>query len=187
MAYLYHKLTRKLLLSLILIWGVVAFWIFNTYLLPSTLVAAVGFGGLIFIWLEIAPIYLLIFLAFTSSYAFYGLSLHYNLPTYLIMLSILIIFGYIFTYMEQRTGILGNKRLIFLLLFSILVLEVFLALSYFLINPLNQSLVIASVCYMFSGFCFSVLAKQPNSNLITYLVFGLSATFLILLSSSWSV
>lgn len=187
MAFLYHKFTRKALLSLILILGVISFWLLTPYLLSCVLVSVAGVLGIIFIWYEIAPIYLLIFLAFTSAYAFYGLFFQYNLPTILIMISILVIFGYIFTYMEQRTGILGNRRLIYLLLFSIIVLEVFLALSYFLINPLNQSLVIAAICYIFSGFCFSVLAKQDDSDIRTYLLIGFSTIFVILLSSSWSV
>ncbi|MFA5926986.1 MAG: hypothetical protein WCT32_01460 [Patescibacteria group bacterium] len=163
-----------------------SFLVLNPLWVARISILALGALGLALTWAEIAPLFLLIFLAFSTSYAFYGFFFQYNLPTWLIMISILVIFGYIFTYTEQKTGILGNKRLIYLILFSLVVLEVFLVLSYFMINPLSQSLIIAATAYLFAGFCFSILAKRDDTSLKTYLWVAISAISAILLTSSWS-
>lgn len=186
MAFLYHKLTRRLLLGLILLWSVASFCFLNPLWFARASILALGAFGLFLTWTEMAPLFLLIFLAFSTSYAFYGFFFQYNLPTWLIMISILVIFGYIFTYTEQKTGILGNKRLIYLVLFSLVTLEIFLALSYFLINPLSQSLIIAATAYLFAGFCFTVLAKRDDASIKTYLWVAALAVSGILLTSRWS-
>lgn len=187
MAFLYNKTIRRFLLALILVWSLVSFWFLN----PIELVrwAAGGFGLISFylIWVEISPLFLLIFISFTASYALYGYFSRYNLPVWLIMIAIMLLFGYLFTFVEQKTGILGNKRLVYLFLFSLVILEVFLALSYFLINPLGQSLIIASVSYVFVGFCFSVLAKRPEEKLSAYFWIAIIAITAALFSSGWGI
>ena len=101
------------------------------------------------------------------------------------MLAILLVFGYFFYYTEQRIGILGNKRLIYLILFSLITLEVFFALNYFLISPLSKSLIISIVSYLFIGFCYSVLAKHEDSKLITYLILAVVLIASVFLTSIW--
>jgi hypothetical protein len=103
----------------------------------------------------------------------------------MIMVGVGIIFGYLFTYTEQKIGILGNKRLIYLLLFSLNILEIFVALSYFLISPVNQSLILASISYLFVGYCYSVLAKQKDSNFATYITITALIIILVFITSSW--
>jgi hypothetical protein len=96
-------------------------------------------------------------------------------------------FGYLFVYTEQKIGILGNQRLIYLLLFSIITLEVFLALNYFLISPISKSMIIAAVSYIFIGFCYTVLAKHEDKNFLSYIIL-FSATILIIFSTSiWGI
>lgn len=102
------------------------------------------------------------------------------------MVSILVVFSYLFTYTEQKVGILSNKRLIYLILFSLVILEVFLVLSYFLINPISQSLIIATVSYLFVGFLYTILAKHENHSFTTYLVVASFMIGLIFLTSNWS-
>lgn len=187
MAFLHHKLTHRFLFTLVLFWSVVSFWFLNTFIFARALVLFLSFVSLIFVWLEISPIFLLIFLSFTSSYALYGYLFRYNLPVWLIMLAIFVIFGYIFTFIEQKIGILGNKRLEYLLLFSVTVLEIFIALSYFSINPLGLSLIIASVCYVVIGFCFAILARRPEERFSTYIWIAVIVAAAALLSSTWSM
>lgn len=185
MAFLYSKNARRIVLILIALWSLAAFWFLNQMLFDRIIVFALGFAALLFIIFEVAPIFILIFLSFSSAYALYGFLFIYNLPNWLIMLAMFLIFGYLFVYTEQKTGILSNRRLIYLLLFSILMFEIFLALSFFLINPLSQSLVIASVSYLFVGFCYTILAKHRDSSIITYIVFSLIAILAVLLFSTW--
>lgn len=186
MAFLRNQLARKVLLTLILLWGVISFYLLNKEsLLLVFLIMALALFGLAFIWTEKSAIFILILLSFTSAYAFNIFMLQLNISLWLIMIGIVIIFGYLFTYTEQRIGILGNKRLIFLVLFSLITLEVFLALSYFLISPMNQSLIISSVCYLFVGYCYTIIAKHSDNNFLTYIaITGLVIT-LIFLTSRW--
>jgi hypothetical protein len=101
------------------------------------------------------------------------------------MIAILFIFGYLFVYTEQKIGILGNKRLIYLVLFSLIILEVFLVLSYFLINPLSQSIIIGAISYLFIGYCYTILAKHTDNRFSTYAMFTAGVIFLVIASSTW--
>jgi len=186
MAYFYSKSIRKIILSLLIVWSVGAFWFLNHNLYINLLISAIGSVALLFAWLENSPIFLLIFLSFTTSFSLYGFLYQLSLPTWLIMLAILVIFGYLFTYTEQKIGILGNKRLIYLVLFSLIILEVFLALSYFLISPLSQSIIISIVSYLFIGYCYTILAKHTDNKFSTYLLLTVLAVAVVLISSSWA-
>lgn len=186
MAFLYNKPLRKILLSLILAWSIGVFIWVNGSNTPTLwilgIVSAIIFG---FIWAEVSSIVILIFLSFFSSYTFFVMLLQYNFPTWLIMLGILIIFGYLFTYTEQKIGILGNKRLIYLLLFSIIILELFLILTYFLINPISLSLIIATISYLFIGFCYTILAKHTDNKFRTYILLATAVILLVFVTSHW--
>lgn len=172
------------MLSIITLWGVASFWQLNQVLPTKIAIVAIGLLALVFTWFEVAPLFLLIFLSFISSYALYGFLFQYSLPIWLIMLGMAVIFGYIYLYIEQKIGILGNKRLIYLVLFCLIALEAFLALSYFLINPLSKSLIIGVVSYLFVGFSYTVLAKHENK-LLTYLFVALSIITIVFVTSSW--
>jgi len=183
-AFLYNKISRKFLLSLIILWGLVSFWQLNQN--PITKISVISFGviALIMTMFETAPLFLLIYLSFTTAYAFYGFLFQYSLPIWLIMIGLLVIFGYIYLYVEQKIGILGNKRLIYLVLFCIIVLEIFLSLSYFFINPLSKSLIIAITSYLFVGFSYTVLAKH-SGKIVTYALIALFVITMVFLSSPW--
>jgi len=183
LAFLYNKITRKITLLLILFWSIVSFYFIDRLVADKVLITTVGLIAFLFIIFELAPLFIVIILSFTVSFALYGFLFTFNLPVWLLMIAILILFGYLFLYMEQKTGILGNKRLIYLLLFSILILEVFLALSYFIINPLSKSLIISAVTYIFIGFCYTVLAKHKDNSFSTYLYFFVFSLILIMIVS----
>jgi len=187
MAFLHNKLFRKIVLLLILLFSGVTFVFINKILPINIFIVLISLISIYFIFAEIYPIFLLIFLSFVYSYAFYGFLYQFNLPTWAIMIAILVVFSYLFTYVEQKIGILGNKRLIYLVLFSLIILEVFLTISYFLVSPLNQSMIISVVCYLFVGFCYTVLAKHTDNNFLTYLLIAFASILTIFLSSNWGI
>ncbi|MEI6499366.1 MAG: hypothetical protein WCO23_05370 [bacterium] len=187
MSFLHNKVFRKLVLLVILAFSVLTFIFINKILMINIFIILSSVVSIYFIFTETYPIYLLIFLSFVTSYAFYGFLYQFNLPPWVIMLAIMVVFSYLFTYMEQKIGILGNKRLIYLVLFSLVILEVFLALSYFLINPLNQSIVISIVCYLFVGFCYTILARHTDNSFRTYLLIAGVSILIIFLSSNWGL
>jgi len=173
-------------LSLILSWGVFTFYWTNPgnwFQLIS--IFLIGVVCLFLIWREYSPVFILLFLSFTSSYSFNVFLAQMNLPVWLIMVALLIIFGYLFIYLEQKIGILGNKRLIYLILFSLITLEIFLSLTYFLISPISQSLIIATTSYLFVGFCYTILAKHVDNKFSTYLIISGIVILLVFLTSSW--
>jgi len=186
MFFLKSPLLRKFLLLLTLGWGIATFAVVNIsspYLIILLLV--ISLPAVVFIFTESSPLYLLILLSFTSSYASYVFLFQYSLPVWLVMIAILVIFGFLFFYIEQKIGILGNRRLIYLVLFSLIQLEVFLILSYFLIDPVSLSLIIASMSYLFLGFCYTILAKHEDKSFVTYLVFALVIISAVFLFSQW--
>lgn len=186
MAFLHNHLARKILLTLILAWSATSFYLLNKdNLLLMILISIILVLGLVFIWSEKSTIFTLILLSFTSAYALNISMLELNIPFWLEMIGILIIFGYLFTYTEQKIGILGNKRLIYLVLFSLIILEIFITLSYFLISPINQSIIIASISYLFVGYCYAVLAKNEDSNFLTYIIITTLIMALVFLTSTW--
>lgn len=187
MAFLYSKTNRRILLSLIVAWGIVSFWVVNQASFSRVLISLLGVLTIVFVWAEIAPIFILIFSSFSVSYALYGFLFQFNLPIWLVMLAILIIFGYLFVYTEQKLGILGDKRLVYLVLSSLIILEIFLVLNYFLISPLSKSLIIATGSYVFVGFCYTILGKHTDNKFTTYLIVSAVVISLIFLTSIWGM
>jgi hypothetical protein len=151
------------------------------------MIVIISIFALFAIWRDSSAIFILILLSFTTAYGFYGVLFQFSLPLWFIMLGITCVFGYLFTFFEQRIGILGNKRLVYLVLFSLIVLEVFLALSYFLINPIGQSLIISAISYLFVGYCYTILAKHTDNKFITYVVLSVVVIAAIFLTSTWGV
>jgi len=187
MAFLYNKFNRKLLLFLILTWGITSFWLINQAFYSKVAISVLAVICFFLIIYEVAPIILLIISSFLVSYSLYGFLFQFGLPLWFVMLSILVIFGYLFVYTEQKIGILGNQRLIYLLLFSIITLEVFLALNYFLISPISKSMIISAVSYIFIGFCYTVLAKHEDKNFLSYIIlFGVTVV-IIFSTSIWGI
>lgn len=187
MAFLHNTILRRITLIIILLWGIIPFYYLNqdaNILLFVFFVSAVV--ALYFVWSELSAIFILIYLSFTTAYAFNVVLFQFTLPFYLAMIGVLVIYGYLFTYMEQKIGILGNKRLVYLVLFSLIVLEVFLITSFFLISPTNQSLIIATLSYLFVGYCYTILAKHSDSNFIHYVVLSILSLIAIFLTSDWS-
>lgn len=185
MAFLYNQIVRKILLSIILAWGISTLYFVNRESFIFYSLLSISVIGFYFIWREISAIFLLILLSFTSSYAFFIFLFQFNTPIWLVMIAILVLFGYLFTYTEQKIGILGNKRLIYLILFSLLILQSFLFLTYFLVNPISQSLIISSISYFFVGYCYTVLAKHTDNKILTYIIITALAFLFIFLTSNW--
>lgn len=183
--FLFNKTANKIILELVLLLGVVYFWTSSPTLSALLLVTMMGILAFILVLIEKAPIFILIFLSFLISFSLYSFLFQFNLPVWLVMILILILFGYFFYYTEQRIGILGNKRLVYLVLFSLVTLEVFFALNYFLISPLSKSLIISTISYLLIGFCYTILAKHDDKRLKTYLFIATAMIVFVFVTSIW--
>lgn len=175
-----------MVLTLLTVWSVGSFWFLNQFDVINFVLMIASLAIFYLIWSERSAISIVLFLSFSNAFALYGFLFYLNLPLYVIMIAILLIFGYIFTYFEQINGVLGRERLVFLLLFSLVILEIFVILSYFLISPINQSLIIALASYVICGFSLGYLKKDREQSVFTYLIIFAVCAFLILITAQWS-
>ncbi len=187
MAVLYSSKLRKIILALILLWSVATFWFSGQIDFLNWTVSVLGFGTLFLIYFERSPSTILIFLSFISSYALYSFLYYFNLPLWVIMLGAFIIFGYLFLYTEQILAILGSERLIYLLVFNLIILELFIFLSYVLIDPLNRSLIIGVSSYLFLGYCLDYVDKNLPQRFLNFIYIFLILLALILLTTNWQI
>ena len=185
MAILTNKTLRSIILTILALWAVFSFWFLNSIVFISVIISILGVIALYAIWQEVLILYLVSFLTFAGSYALYGFLFSFNLPLWVVMIALFLIFAYIFTYLEQKSDILGKNKLVYLLIFSLIVLEVFLFLSYFLISPINRSLIITLVVYVISGFTFWVLRKNDVKNFSVYVYLSILVMMAILISAKW--
>lgn len=95
----------------------------------------------------------------------------------------LLVFGYLFTFFEQKVDILKPEQLIYLALFDLIIAETFIFISYYLISPLNRSLIIALVSYLLAGFCLSVIEMKDNKRFLVYLMM-FAAVFLLIVATA---
>ena len=185
MAFLYNKLTNRIILTLIVLWGTISFWFSITGSITVYTIILLSILSVVLIFLEKGSIFILIYSSFLVSFALYNFLYQYSLPYWLVMIIILSVFSYLFYFTEQKIGILGNKRLIYLVLFSLITLEIFFVLNYFIVSPLSKSLIISVISYVFVGFCYSVLAKHQSNNIKTYLLVSIGLIALVFASSIW--
>jgi len=184
-AILKNKIMRQLVLTVLLGWSLLTFWLLGRGITVNMIFSVIYAIILIFIWGEILPLAIVISLSFSSAYALYGFLFYFNLPLWVILLAALIIYSYLFTFFEQKSSILGMERLVYLALFGLIITETFLFLSYFLISPVNRSLIIALVVYAIIGFVTTVIKGAEHNKFYTY---AISAAFLILIcliTASW--
>ena len=185
LAFLKNKTLRSIILTILALWAIFSFWFLNSITFISVVISILGVVALYAIWMEVLILYLVSFLTFSCSYALYGFLFSFNLPLWVVMIAILLIFVYIFTYLEQKSDILGKNKYVYLFIFSLIVLEVFLFLSYFLISPINRSLIITLVVYVISGFTFWVLRKDDIKNFSNYIYLSVLVMMAILISAKW--
>ena len=185
MAFLKNKILSKFVLSLLLFWAGAYFYLLNQYLYINIIVAFFVLIVLILIWFEIGFLFSIIFLSFLSTFVLYGYLFAYNLPLWLVMIGFFLVHSYLFFYLEQKSEIVANLKMIYLFLFSLLVLELFLFLSYFLISPLNRSFLIAALVYFISGFTSVIIAKKESSGIIPFVLIFSLLFVMILLSANW--
>jgi len=187
MAVLYNANSRKAILAVVLVWSVIAFWFSGQIDFLNWTVSILSLGVLFLIYFERSPSTILIFLSFISSYALYSFLYYFNLPLWIIMLGAFIIFGYLFLYVEQILAILGAERLVYLLVFNLIILELFIFLSYILIDPLNRSLIIGISSYLFLGYCLDYVDKDLPMRFLNFIYIFLILLTLILITANWQI
>lgn len=185
MAILDNKNLRKTILSVVLIWATVFFWLLSPIQSANIIVSVISVFCLLAILLEKNSHFIVIFLSFISAYVLYGYILVNNFPIWLIMIGLLLIYLYLYAYLEQMVDMIRGEKNIYLMIFSLVSVETFLFLGYFIISPLNRSLILAGTVYLVYGFLESVISKKEVRKMLPYILVFLLVFATMLLTASW--
>jgi len=185
MAFLYSTKLRKITLTILLIWASVFFWFLSGQLVVNIIIVFASMMCLGAILSDQNTHYTTIYLSFLTAYVLYGYTSVNNLPTWLIMAGVLVIYLYLFANLEQKMEFITGQRLIYLFIFALLSLETFIFLSYFIISPINRSLILAMVVYTICGFCDSIISQKKPKLMLSYLLVFLIVFVTMLLTAAW--
>lgn len=187
MTVLFTPKLRKIILSSILMWSVTAFWFSGQIGFLNWIITVLALAIFLLIIFERSPSTVLIYLSFTSSFALYAFLYYFNLPLWIIMIGAFFIFNYLFLYIEHILVILGHERIIYLFIFNLIILELFLFLSYILIDPLNRSLIIGISSYLFLGYCIDYVDKNRVKRFLNFIYIFLFLLIITLLTANWQI
>lgn len=185
MAFLHSQKLRRFTLAVLLLWSSIFFWLLSISFAINIIVSILSLICLLLVYFESNAYFIIIYLSFISSYVLYGYMLVNNLPVWLIMIGVMLIFLYLFAYLEQKEGILRQEKTIYLLIFSLISLETFIFLGYFIISPINRSLVLSLIVYLVYGFCDAVFSKKNYRQIVPYLLVFIIVFATMLLTASW--
>jgi len=180
------NLISKAVLSFLLIWGAASFFLFPSFPLIKWFVLGLSTLAFLLIFFKSGDFFLFILASFSNLYAFYGLLFTYNLSLWLVLIGVVIIFSTIFLILSPKIIPDRDRLPLFLAFFFILVSEVFLALSFWLVNPLTRSLIVALFVYIFFGFLSSLKGEIfAGRNFRLYVYFATVVLLLLVLTVSW--
>lgn len=176
-------LFEKILLFVLLASSIVGFWYFESSLILRIAVIVLGVISLILAFFNVPEkpqlssrrellILLILYLGLFSIYnLLYGLSI----PLFIVMLAILLLvcslfFGLI---MIDRVNTLISKPLfnLFIILMGLVILEIFLSLSYWPVDPRFKSLIIVVIFYLITNLIYlHVHSMLKLKRIIGYLI-----------------
>lgn len=144
-------------------------------------VAVIGLISIYLIWTQSFPTLPILYLVFTGCYFLYQLLFSHSWPIYLIMGILFVILWLVFPifHINQNHGI-------YFFLFVLTLFEVFLALSYWLVNPITRSLILAITAYLFGGWLIAIQTKKYD-DFKRYILFAFIAFLIILTTSRWGI
>ncbi len=180
-----NKIFRTAMLVFILVWATAFFWLLSPVRAINIIVIIISIFSLLLIFLDRNINFNLIYLSFVTSYVLYGYMLTNNFPVWIIMLGVLVVTLYLLSYLDKKVEFAYGQKIIFLTTFSLIILELFMFLGYFLISPLNRSLLVSLTIYLFYGFCDKVLSSGNSNGMKSYLLVFLFVFATIILTASW--
>jgi len=180
------KIVSRAVLLILLIWGCVSFFLFTTLPLIEWTVAALGVIAFILVFVGLGELFLLLFINFTNLYAFYGLLFTYNLHPAIVMIGLAIVSGSSFFLLGRKMVEQKNNFYSILIFFLLSVLELYLALSFWLVNPLSRSLIVMIFIYLFVGFLTSIKGEIfSRKNFRVYLLTAIVIFSILIFTISW--
>lgn len=181
------SLTINIFSSILAIFLAGFFWIdlsgqgASDNLLTRVSVLIIGAVSIYLIWTRLFPTLPILYMTFAGCYFLYQLLFSRSWPIYFIMILLFLILWMVFPIFHIK-----NNHGIYFFLLVLSLFEVFLVLSYWLVNPISRSLIMAITAYLFGGWLIS-LDQKSTKGLANYFVFAGLAFAIILLTTRWGI
>jgi len=180
------KIIAKTILLLLIIWGSASFFLFASYPMIKWVGVILSLFAVYLLIAGVGEFVLLFLINFTNIYAFYGLLFSYNLPLWLIMLGIIFVTSATFIILSDKILTEKSHFMLTLVFYVLSMLEFYLALSYWLVNPLTRSLIMSVFVYIFVGFLSSIKGEIfSGKNFRTYIYFAILVMIMLIFTISW--
>jgi len=180
------NLVTKTYLILLLIWGVASFFLFSGLNISIWPVLTVSLISIILVIYKTAKQLLLVYINFLLLYSIYGFQYVYNFPLWIAIIMIVVLSSFlIISLFNDHQRILKFFPL-YVSAFVLINIELYLTLSFWLVNPLSRSFIAALSVYIFSGYLESTSGdsfKQDKFN--SYLFTAAILLVILLLTSAW--
>jgi hypothetical protein len=179
------KFVLQFLSVFLIIWGAASFFVFPTLQFVQIAIVVLSVSAIILLLFKRSGYFGFIITIFTNIYALYGILFTYGLPVWSVMLLLVVIFA--FCFYTNFHNLFGNHFIIYLSLFLILNLEIFLTLSYYLVNPMTRSLIMVIFSHLFYGYMTSIDEKNvlDVKNLYSYIYSASIILIFLFLTISW--
>jgi hypothetical protein len=173
-------------LLLLIIWGSASFFLFSSFPLIKWAVVLISLLAVYLVLASVGELLLLFLINFTTTYAFYGLLFSYNLPVWFIMIGIIAVSAVTFILLSGKILTESSRFVLMVMFYVISMIELYLTLSYWLVNPLTRSLIMSVFVYIFVGFLSSIKGNIfVGRSFRTYLFFAILVMIMLLFTMSW--
>lgn len=144
------------------------------------LVFGLAFISIYLIWKKTLATLPILYLVYTGCYFLYQLLFSKSYPIYLIL-----IFLFLFLWVVFPLFRIKENHGLFFFFFVLVLFEIFLALSYWLVNPISRSLIMAISAYLFGGWLLSLEFKKKD--LKQYLFFSALSFLIVIFTMHWGL
>ena len=180
------NLIAKSYLILLLIWGVASFFLFSGLAISIWPIMVISIIAIYFSISQTANQFLLVYISFLLLYGIYGFQYIYNFPLWIALVMLILSSSVLLFFLYSSHDNIKKFLPLFLALFAIMNIEIYLTLSFWLINPLSRSFIAALSIYLFAGYLESITESSFNRSKFNIYLFTSGILLVILLmTSSW--
>lgn len=180
------NLIAKTYLILVLIWGVASFFLFSGLRISVWPILVVSLISVILVIYKTAKQFLLVYICFLLLYSIYGFQYIYNFPPWVAILMLVILSALLILSLYNDHQRVLKFLPLYVSLFVLINIEMYLTLSFWLVNPLSRSFIAALSVYVFSGYLESTNEDNFERNKFNnYLFTAVALLAILLLTSSW--
>lgn len=180
------NLFGKIYLILLLTWGVASFFLFSGSVVSSWPILIISVIAVFLIIYQVAKQLLLVYISFLLLYGIYGFQFVYNFPLWVATIMLVICCSLLFYFLFWDNDRVSSFLPLYISVFVLINLEIYLALSFWLVNPLSRSFIASVIIYIFSGYLESTESDFfLRSKFNTYLFTAAVLLVILLMTSSW--